>query len=492
MAGNKFNFNERTLDQWVTDTLKAYREDPTLIPANGEALARDQGGTNTVPGLILRLRLRKERGSGQFTTDVPRADFYLAKKINQDFRQRQIGDRRTFTVEMARTKALEILRELEQGHDRREARRKADATAKALRLSFREALEAFLGQADLAPNTKVKYRLALTTTFKELADRPLVEAFTVKTVAALHKARSLESPSRADQDARVLRLVWNWAKENYQAPDGSPLLGANPVPLALNRTRKAGGTKPKWNNVPRRQTIIPEDRLPDWFQALYALRAGDAAPAACDLLEALVLTGLRFRELSTLTWERVDFSQGTLIIPGPISKNRRPLVRNLTKRLRAILEGRHKEALPLLPEGESLGAVLVFPGRAPGVLIADPPRKHLDLIAERTGLRIVPHDLRRVFASAALRAGVPQEVLKRILNHETGTQEVTAGYQVLDLGYLGKMAQRVEDEILAGAGLLPPGGMDRELLELLAGMPEDEKRRLIFRLSAERAGVAHG
>lgn len=112
MAGNKFNFNERTLDQWVTDTLKAYREDPTLIPANGEALARDQGGTNTVPGLILRLRLRKERGSGQFTTDVPRADFYLAKKINQDFRQRQIGDRRTFTVEMARTKALEILREL--------------------------------------------------------------------------------------------------------------------------------------------------------------------------------------------------------------------------------------------------------------------------------------------------------------------------------------------------------------------------------------------
>lgn len=490
MATDYCNFTEKDLDAWVQNTLRQFQEDPATIPPGGEAFIRDRGGRNSVPGLALRIRLR--RAGGHYTTTNPHLGFYVVRRIEGRKRTLLIGDRGVFTVEMARSKSKEEQQELGQGLDRREERRKQTALQTARLLSFREALEAFLGQADLAPNTKVKYRLALTTTFKELADRPLVEAFTVKTVAALHKARSLESPSRADQDARVLRLVWNWAKENYQAPDGSPLLGANPVPLALNRTRKAGGTKPKWNNVPRRQTIIPEDRLPDWFQALYALRAGDAAPAACDLLEALVLTGLRFRELSTLTWERVDFSQGTLIIPGPISKNRRPLVRTLTKRLRAILEGRHKEALSLLPEGESLGAVLVFPGRAPGVLIADPPRKHLDLIAERTGLRIVPHDLRRVFASAALRAGVPQEVLKRILNHETGTQEVTAGYQVLDLGYLGKMAQKVEDEILAGAGLLPRGGMDRELLDLLAGMPEEEKRRLIFRLSAERVGVAHG
>ena len=487
MADNKFNFTERDLDQWVTDTLKAYREDPALIPAKGETLARDQGGKNTVPGLILRLRLRKERGEAQYTTDGSRADFYLAKKINQDFRQRQIGDRRTFTVEMARSKALEILRELEQGIDRKEDRRKADATAKARGPTFRQALEAFLAQADIAPRTKLKYRLALTTTFKALADKPLAEAFTLKTIPALHKARSLESPSRADQDFRVLRLVWNWVRENYQTPDGAPLLGPNPVSLSMNKRRAAGSTKTKWNNVARRLTIIPEDKLPDWFRALYALRADGAVrvPASCDLLEALVLTGLRFGELASLTWERVDFSQGTLVIPGPLSKNRRPLVRTLTKRLREILEARRKEALTTAADPLALEAVLVFPGQN-GTPISDPPRKLLDLIEERTGLRIIPHDLRRVFASAALRAGVPQEVLKRLLNHETGVQEVTSGYQVLDLGYLLKQSQKVEDEIRGAAGLLPAGGMDHELLALLAGMPEDEKRRLIFRLSAER------
>lgn len=494
MATEYCNFTEKDLDAWVQTTLRQFAADPASIPPGGEAFIRDRGGKNSVPGLTLRLRLRKERGSGQYTTTDPHLGFYIVRRIDGRKRTLLIGDRKVYSVEMARADATKEQRELAKGLDRREERRKEEATAKARELTYREALEAFLEQADIAPRTKAKYRLSLTTTFRALAGKPLVAAFTPATVQAVHKARSLESPSRADQDFRVLRLVWNWAKENYQTPDGSPLLGANPVPLALNRTRKAGGTKPKWNNVARRQTIIPEDRLPDWFRALYALRAEaqaqslDLGVPACDLLEGLILTGVRFGELASLTWERVDLALGTITIPGPVSKNRRPLVRTLTTRLREILEERRKAAL--LPEGEALGSVLVFPGRLPGVLICDPPRKHLDLIAERTGLRIVPHDLRRVWASAALRAGVPQEAIKRLLNHETGTQEVTAGYQVLDLGYLRQQSQRVEDEIRGAAGLLPAGGMEAEVLALLSGMSEDEKRRLIFKLSADKAGQA--
>ena len=486
MATEYCNFTEKDLDTWVQNTLRQFKEDPASIPPGGEAFIRDRGGKNSVPGLTLRLRLRTQRGTG-LVLDNPHLGFYVVRRIGGRKRTLLIGDRGVFTVEMARAKATTDQRELEQGIDRREDHRKADATAKARGLTFREALEAFLSQADIAPRTKLKYRLALTTTFKDLADKPLAEAFTLKSIPALHKARSLESPSRADQDFRVLRLVWNWVRENYQTPDGAPLLGPNPVSLSMNKRRAAGSTKTKWNNVARRLTIIPEDKLPDWFRALYALRADGAVrvPASCDLLEALVLTGLRFGELASLTWERVDFSQGTLTIPGPISKNRRPLVRTLTKRLREILEARRKEALTTAADPLALEAVLVFPGQN-GTPISDPPRKLLDLIEERTGLRIIPHDLRRVFASAALRAGVPQEVLKRLLNHETGVQEVTSGYQVLDLGYLLKQSQRVEDEIRGAAGLLPAGGMDHELLALLAGMPEDEKRRLIFRLSAER------
>jgi len=495
MATDYCNFTEKELDAWVQITLRQFAADPASIPPGGEAFIRDRGGKNSVPGLALRIRLRKDRGSGQYTTLDPHLGFYVVRKIDGRKRTLLIGNRAVFTVEMARADATKEQRELEKGIDRREERRKEEALSKALGLTYREALEAFLAQADsLAPRTIVKYRLSLTTTFRELADLPLADTFTPRKVQEVHKARSLESPSRADQDCAVLRLVWNWSKENFLTPDGRPLLGANPVPLALNRTRRAGGTRPRWNNVARRQTIIPEERLPDWFRTLYDLRAEAQAQAldlgvpACDLLEALALTGLRFGELASLTWGRVDLALGTVAIPGPISKNRRPLIRTLTRRLREILEARRKEALATHKE-EDLGPVLVFPGRRAGAQLKDPPGKLLALIAERTGLRIVPHDLRRVFASAALRAGVPQEAVKRLLNHETGIQEVTAGYQVLDLGYLRQQAQKTEDAILRGAGLLPAGGMDAEVLALLALMSEDEKRRLIFRLAADKAAL---
>ncbi len=497
MATEYCNFTEKDLDAWVQTTLRQFQDDPASIPPGGEAFIRDRGGKNSVPGLTLRIRLR--RAGGHYTTTNPHLGFYVVRRIEGRKVTRLIGDRGLYTVEMARNKSTEEQRELELGIDRKEDRRKADATAKARGLTYREALEAFLDQADVAPRTKLKYRLSLTTTFKALADSPLAN-FTEAGVRTLHKARSLESPSRADQDFRVLRLLWNWVRETHQAPGGEPLLGPNPVGAALNKRRAAGSTKSRWNMVARRQTIIPEDRLGDWFRALYALREAPEAQGirvrSCDLLEALILTGLRFGELATLTWDRVDLSQGTLTIPGPLSKNRRPLVRTLTKRLREILEARRTEREAMHKEGVDPDP-LVFPGQRFGTPITDPPRGLLDAIEERTGLRIVPHDLRRVFASAALRAGVPQEVLKRLLNHETGVQEVTSGYQILDRGFLLKQSQRVETEIRGGAGLLPQGGMNDEVMALLARMPEDEKRRLIFKLSAERVagesrGVAHG
>lgn len=489
MATDYCNFTEKDLDSWAQSTLRHFAADPTTIPPGGEAFIRDRGGKNSVPGLTLRLRLRKERGSGQYTTTDPHMGFYIVRRIDGRKRTLMIGDRAVFSAEMARAAATKEQRELAKGIDRREERRKEEATAKARGVTYREALETFLEGADVAPRTKDKYRLSLTTTFRDVADKPLVEVFTPQEVQKRHTARSLESPSRADQDFRVLRLVWNWAREAYRDPDGEPLLGPNPVPLALNKTKAAGATKARWNHVPRRQTIIPEERLGDWFKALYAARAD--APAlrimvpACDLLEALVLTGLRFGELASLTWERVDMALGTLSIPGPVSKNRKPMVRTLTRRLRALLEARRKE--------EALGSLLVFPGRKEGATIADPPRALLDLIAGQTGLRIVPHDLRRVFASAALRAGVPQEVLKRLLNHETGIQEVTSGYQVLDLGYLRQQSQAVEDAILGAAGLLPAKATtDHEVLALLAGMTADQRARLLSRLAAEQPQeVAH-
>jgi len=489
VAAPQCNFSEKALDLWVRDTLQTYTDNPALIPKDGDAWLRDRGGKHSIPGLYLRLRLRHQHRGGAFTTEDPSVAFYLVRKIAGRKRSLRIGDRATYTVVMARKAAKEEAQDLSQGHDRRAERRK-DAEARRVRqLSYRDALEAFLDQADVTDGTKAKYRLSLTTTFKAVADMPMAETFTERRVKALHKARSAESPSRADQDFRVLRLLWNWVQVTYQTPDGEPLLGPNPVPLALNKQRAAGKTKAQWNAVPRRATIIPEKRLGDWFQALYALRDDPDSRGirvrSCDLLEALVLTGLRFNELAKLTWERVDLDLGTLAIPGPLSKNGRPLVRPITRRVGEILARRKAER-------EALGSALVFPGRSKDRPIRDPRTLHA-AIQERTGLAIVAHDLRRVYSSAALRAGVPQLTLKRLLNHTSNTQEVTEGYQITDLGYLHTESQRIEDSLLGAAGLLSSPGMDAQLLDLLSTLPEAAKQRLLLDLSERRAeGVANG
>lgn len=513
MATAQINFTEKALDAWVSNTLAGYRTDPSSILSDGDAWIRDRGGKQSVPGLCLRIRLKKKGGNP--TLDDPIIAFYLVRKIQGKKRALRIGERKVFTVEMARDKTLEELRNLEQGVDQRVERKRdaarlanETAVAKGAAVTYGQVLDRFLEQADLSEGTRKNYLLGVTTTFKAHVDRPLSE-FTETFVRELHRERSKESPSRADHDFRVLRLLWNWARDQYRDVEGNPIFGDNPVSLALNKRRTAGATKARWNDVPRKETIIPEERLGDWFAALHALKADPTSQGvrvrACDLLEALVLTGLRLNELATLTWDLVDFQQGTIKVPAPRSKNGRPLLRPMTRRVREILEARFRERDRFTitePESQGAGATqggddpavtespLVFPGRTHANPIKDLRDLH-EAINTRTGLVATSHDLRRVFASAALREGVPQLVLKRLLNHLSGSRDVTAGYQISGLGDLRDASQLIEDHILGKAGLLPPPdghrpvGEDTETLiaELVGNLPEERRAAVLAALS---------
>jgi integrase len=277
---------------------------------------------------------------------------------------------------------------------------------------------------------------------------------------------------------RVLRLVWNWARSNQRTGNGEAVLGPNPVGI-LNKRERGPGQR-GWNNVPRKESIIPKKRLPDWFAVLRQVPGQDATTEArrvsCLLLEALALTGLRFSELATLPWSRVDLGMGTITIPDTTSKNRRPLVRPITRRVGEILGELRRDY-----SGE-----LVFPGRVQGQPLNNTRKLQLELQA-RTGLWITPHDLRRVWASAATRAGLPAVAVKRLLNH-MGHEEVTEGYIRLGLDELLDYSQAVEDTILGDAGLLASRNLDNRLQDLLAALPEDEKRRLLFELAGRQLG----
>lgn len=437
------NFTEKGLDALIQES-----------EASEVFYLYDRGGPNSAPGLALKVQPHGKQ------------TYQLVKKIKGRMHRRVLRDRRLMSVTEAREEAVTLCKQLAKGEDPRELRRQANAANLLKRLTYRQALETFLEQSSaLAEGTRKKYRDSLTTTFKALADKPLV-TFTEALVRKVHEQRSQQSPSRADQDCRVLRLIWNWVQDTHQPTQGDPLFGPNPVSLALNKKGRAG--MKGWNNVPRKQTVIPENRLADWFQALYALRDDrDSSPArvrSCRLLEALTLTGLRFNELAKLTWDRVDLELGILAIPAPLAKNRKPLIRPITKRLRALLD-----------PAEERQAYL-FAGRHDGKPLNNARKLQLE-IKSRTGLWITPHDLRRVFSSAALRSGVPPLVLKRLLNHLTANQDVTADYQITSLDDLLEYSQTVENYLLRKAGVLESGLYDR-VTRLLPELSDAELARL--------------
>ena len=86
--------------------------------------------------------------------------------------------------------------------------------------------------------------------------------------------------------------------------------------------------------------------------------------------------------------------------------------------------------------------------------------------------------------------GVGQYTLKRLMNHRTmRSADVTQGYIHFTADELREPAQRIERAILEHAGLVEPASrLDNQLVGLLAGLSESEKRRLLFTL-AEQAAI---
>jgi integrase len=81
----------------------------------------------------------------------------------------------------------------------------------------------------------------------------------------------------------------------------------------------------------------------------------------------------------------------------------------------------------------------------------------LELIADATGIRISPHDLRRSFASVAESADISFLAIKALLNHAVGN-DVTSGYVQMSVERLREPVQRVADKLKALCVVQPLGG----------------------------------
>lgn len=77
------------------------------------------------------------------------------------------------------------------------------------------------------------------------------------------------------------------------------------------------------------------------------------------------------------------------------------------------------------------------------------PKKAIQKIIDKTEVSFTLHDLRRTFTRTAERLRVGTYTIKRLLNHRTGRNDVTARYTILTAEELRPFSKEIEGRLLA-------------------------------------------
>jgi integrase len=237
---------------------------------------------------------------------------------------------------------------------------------------------------------------------------------------------------------RFLRSLLNFCAGYYEDADGGPLLKHNPVER-LSQTKA-------WYRVPRRQTIIKPDQLPNWLKAVQGLENENIR----DYLIFILLTGSRREEAFMLEIEQIDLKNRSYNLIDP--KNRQDITLPLPDYLFKVVEKRIQNLK---------GFKYLFPGTDrtgslnPNTHLVE-PKAQVKKVIEKSGVKFTLHDLRRLFITTADALDLSTFCVKRLVNHSMGS-DVTSGYVVSDVERLRGPMQKIEDKILSLAKAKEPG-----------------------------------
>ncbi len=384
--------------------------DSATIPktkTNGQAVQtifRD----SALPGFALRI------GSGGTKA------FFVEKRVNGRNRRKTLGRYPEVTCEQARKLALKHLSQMAQGKDpAREA-----MAMRARKVTLKEVFDDYLkNHTDLSPSTIHDYTRFMKGEFKDWQTFPIV-SIKKDDIVNRHRKLGKKSHARANNAMRVLRALFNHAMNQYEEPDGTPIILVNPV-SQLSKTRS-------WFKNKRRETWIKPHQLPAWHKATLKLNTETSR----DYFHLLLFTGLRKSEAAQISWEDVDLESRTLFIPK--TKNGRLHALPLSDYLYELLLRRQKERIN----------EWVFPSsRVEGMHLVE-PRTAMNRVIALSSVEFTFHDLRRTFITIAESLDISIYALKRLLNH-AGGNDVTAGYIIMDIERLRDPMQHITDRILS-------------------------------------------
>lgn len=343
--------------------------------------------------------------------------FIVEKRINGKLKRITLGRYGPLTCEQARKEAHKLLGSIASGGDPVTEKKEAVAQSVTLLEAFNSYLET---RKDLKETTIHDYKRGIEGSLKDWCAKQLID-ISKDMVQKRHTQLGQKSQARANNTMRVLRAVFNHAREQYEDGQGNSLFPNNPVDR-LSQARA-------WYTINRRQTLIKPHQLKPWYEATLQLNLETTR----DYLHFLLFTGLRRSEAASLRWENVDLVDRSFMIPE--TKNNELHQLPMSSFLYDLLK-RRKDA----NEGE-----WVFPSPLTDSYLKE-PKTAVAVVAEYANVPFTLHDLRRTFITIAEGLDIPGYALKQLLNHKN-PNDVTAGYIVMDVNRLREPMQRITDYI---------------------------------------------
>lgn len=376
-----------------------------------------------------------------------------------------LGKFPSMTIEQARAQSKKHLLQISDG--------KNPIKEKQIKLQENYTLDFvfadYLKKRKLQPSTVRGYVQVIQCYFKDYREKPL-KSLDESAIKKIHADVTNRSQAQADLAMRVMRSLFNFAKYEYRGNDNEIIYKENPVKI-LSHLRH-------WNHVPRKQTRIKKSQLKDFFTTIEyfrneAILVQDLFTASvCDFVEMAIFTGLRKSELLNLTWDAINLAERSYFISK--TKNGTPLELPIGDKLLTLFENRL---------AQRAGSDYVFNSNGLYGRVIE-PKKVIAKVGKKAGIDFTLHDLRRTFTTTAESLNVGTYTIKRLLNHKTKRDDVTAGYTVLTPEELRKPAQAIEDEILIIAGLKQRKvGVTEQITNLLLGLSEEEKVRVLLQVT---------